>query len=707
MKLMPSLRKRRYLAIVSVFLITAALIALVAGCEGESEGEDWNPTIPPSQNLEIRTWHDLNAVRDNPAGSHTLMNDLDSTTAGYEELASPASNGGKGWEPIATYVPEGGFVGFMGTVEGQGYEIRDLFINRPDEDAVGLFRSILSAGAYGQHGEGVVRDIGVVYATVTGNGHVGGLMGSNRGTVSNSYFTGNVTGEGSYVGGLAGSNHGTVSTSSFTGALTGDRWVGGLVGCNGETVSNSYSNGSVTGNDSVGGLVGLNDGHTTLSDSHSSSSVTGVENVGGLVGDNGYAGTVNDCYFSGSVIGDAMTGGLVGLVFYGTVSNSYYNYDEVFINGGNMLTVGALFDQDFDQWLANDKFLDVSERLSQESGYYVMNNVTDFKQLLAFGQNSSLKFRLKTDLDLGDEPNFYVPYFAAEFDGNGHKIFNLSLNLDSFMPLGLFGYLAPDGKVSQVGVENVNITGAGPVGGLVGYIWKGTVSNCHCTGNVIGNQGVGGLVGLNSFGTVSNSYTNVDVSGYWLVGGLAGDSWGTMSSCHSTSTVTGYVAVGGLAGSNDRTLSDCYATGNVAGNSEVGGLLGHNGATGNVINSYSIGDVSGNLSVGGLVGVNSQHATVSNSYSTGSVTGNVNVGGLVGISDEYQAVNNSFWDIETSGQATSDGGTGKTTAEMQDITTFLGTTWDMIEVANPSTRNTSHIWNIVDNETYPFLSWQS
>jgi hypothetical protein len=69
-------------------------------------------------------------------------------------------------------------------------------------------------------------------------------------------------------------------------------------------------------------------------------------------------------------------------------------------------------------------------------------------------------------------------------------------------------------------------------------------------------------------------------------------------------------------------------------------------------------------------------------------------------------VSNSFWDTETSGQATSDGGTGKTTTEMQNIATFSGATWDIIAVANPDTRNPSYIWNIVNAVTYPFLSWQ-
>jgi hypothetical protein len=81
------------------------------------------------------------------------------------------------------------------------------------------------------------------------------------------------------------------------------------------------------------------------------------------------------------------------------------------------------------------------------------------------------------------------------------------------------------------------------------------------------------------------------------------------------------------------------------------------------------------------------------------------VGGLVGVNLGGSA-SNSFWDTETSGQATSDGGTGKNTTEMKDIATFSGATWNITAVANSGTRDPAHIWNIVSSVTYPFLSWQ-
>jgi hypothetical protein len=139
---------------------------------------------------------------------------------------------------------------------------------------------------------------------------------------------------------------------------------------------------------------------------------------------------------------------------------------------------------------------------------------------------------------------------------------------------------------------------------------------------------------------------------------------------------------------------------------QAGGLLGTNEG-GTVSDCYSTASVNGEDFVGGLVGVNGWGSDVSNSYSIGSVTGHSSVGGLVGENHDDSTVSNSFWDTKTSGQATSAAGTGKITAEMQYITTFSGADWNIIAVANPSTRNSVYIWNIVTGQTYPFLSWES
>ncbi|MFO7997234.1 MAG: GLUG motif-containing protein [Dehalococcoidia bacterium] len=523
-------------------------------------------------NFDIETsgicdWYDLDGVRNNLGGSYVLMNDLDSTTAGYEELASSTANDGKGWQPIGTHGDR-----FTGTFDGQGYEIGDLYINRPDESSVGLFGYV--------HTEGIIQNIGVANVVVTGSSSVGGLVG---------------------------------------------RIWGG-------TVTNSYSIGSVSGWLHVGGLAGIDEG------------------------------TVSDCYSGGTMTADRLVGGLIGSKWSGTVSNSHYNYDEVLIKGQNMITIGALPDDDFKEWLANGKFLDVDERLSHEDGYYSISSANDFKELLAFGQDSSLKFRLTNDLDLVSQPNLYIPYLAGEFDGNCHKVSNLSFNYDFASHAGLFGYLPSSGNISEVRVENADITGFIHIGGLVGYNYYGNISNSHSAGSVNGYEYSGGLVGLNK-GIVSNCYATTNMTGEWIVGGLAGyNSKGTVSNSYATGTVT--------------RSSGEYA--------HFGGFVGSN-AEGRILNCYSTGSV---------------HYEGTADPTDKGFAGSVFTGG------DYEMLGD-FWDIETSGQTSTAGNaTGKTTSEMQDISTFSGATWDIIGVTDANTRNLSYIWNIVDDETYPFLSWQ-
>jgi hypothetical protein len=43
---------------------------------------------------------------------------------------------------------------------------------------------------------------------------------------------------------------------------------------------------------------------------------------------------------------------------------------------------------------------------------------------------------------------------------------------------------------------------------------------------------------------------------------------------------------------------------------------------------------------------------------------------------------------------------------MMDIDTFTGAGWDIVAVGGSGERNMGYVWNIVDDVTYAFLSWQ-
>lgn len=168
----------RFCAVLTVIALTSGM----AGCVD---------TPSPAQNLEVRTWYDLDAVRNNLDGNHILMNGLDSTTVGYAELAGPTANEGNGWEPIGVFVSSlygNHYDGLAGTFDGQGYDICDLFINVLSPSGTGG-----DIGLFGEvEDEGVIEDVGVVNATLIAGCSVGGLVGHNIGIVRNCHCTGTV-----------------------------------------------------------------------------------------------------------------------------------------------------------------------------------------------------------------------------------------------------------------------------------------------------------------------------------------------------------------------------------------------------------------------------------------------------------------------------------------------------------------------------------
>jgi filamentous hemagglutinin family protein len=563
---------------------------------------------------------------------------------------------------------------------------------------------------------------------VNGSSSVGGLVGydgsEGGGGISNSYNTGAVTGTGDYVGGLVGYDYySSIDYSYNTGAVIGSTNVGGLVGYSVfSSIDYSYNTGEVTGTgDYVGGLVGYNDS-SSISNSYSTGEVTGSTNVGGLVGYND-SSSIDYSYSTGAVTGSTNVGGLVGYDSSGGegISSSYWDTEtsgqESSDGGEGLMTyqmmdptnyLGWTFDSEGYWWMS-----DTNTRPFLRSEY--STNIANAHQLQLMALDLGASYTLAGDIDMSELTQAsglwnittgFVPVgsnsdfsFTGAFDGLGHTITDLYIDRPTTAFVGLFGFNS--GVVRNVGLVNVNITGQSRVGGLMGmnYYNGGSISNSYSTGTVTGTgtgtEGgyVGGLVGHNE-GAINNSYSSGAVSGDSSVGGLVGlntqiEGDATISNSYSTATVGGDSSVGGLVGYNDYRITNSYSTGAVNGTGDyVGGLVGYN--LGGITNSYSTGAVSGYSLVGGLVGFTAD--SITNSYSTGAVSGDLSVGGLVGVWGGG-AITNSYWNIETSGQPTSSGGTGKTTAQMKQQATFAG--WDFVNT-----------WGIVEGSSYPYLQWQ-
>ena len=308
--------------------------------------------------------------------------------------------------------------------------------------------------------------------------------------------------------------------------------------------------------------------------------------------------------------------------------------------------------------------------------------ITNCTQLQEMNDDLSASYKLANDIDCSATTSWnagagFVPImdngcfvpFTGTLDGNNHTISNLYENFND-QCAGLFGYLS-GASVSDLTLKDVDITTSEDyAGGLAGYADSGTtIANVHTTGTIDGQYYIGGLIGQLTGDSITRSSSTVNITGESDLGGLVGSAEGDISQSYATGNMSGYESIGGFVGGfNSGTISDSYATGNATGLANgdgIGGFTGYNGGT------------------------------ITNSYSTGTATGETTGGFVV---TNGGTVTNSFWDTQTSGHATSDGGTGKSTAQMKNIATFTGATWDF-----------TTIWDIssTKNNGYPFFRWQT
>ncbi len=309
--------------------------------------------------------------------------------------------------------------------------------------------------------------------------------------------------------------------------------------------------------------------------------------------------------------------------------------------------------------------------------------LTDIYGLQGLG-GSSQNFELANNIDASVTSSWTRGFEPMDFDGtlDGNRFAIDSLFIDdAFAFGGIFGDL--NGTVRNLSVTNADVTSA--EGGILAGSNNGTISGVM----------------------VSGSYTSTDFE----AGGIAGFNTGTIIDSFSTASVSvftiesDFVVAGGLVGDNSgsiiRSNSSGAVLGTTAGGHAMGGLVGVN--SGSITDSYSTSDVFGvNLTdvqtftatLGGLVGRN-VGGTINRTYSTGSLGfSGINTptfGGLVG--SNSGSVSASFWNTQTSGQSSSAGGTGLTTAQLQNTQSFYNRAsaqgWDFANVWAPGTGSTN------------------
>ena len=544
-------------------------------------------------------------------------------------------------------------------------------------------------------------------ASVSSSNTSGGLVGRGySGSISNCYSTGGVTITGSYAGGFVGNSYSAVLSNCYSvGKVTcSTQYFGGFAGLDNakSTVINSFwdkeTSETTSGINTINGTFNVS-GKTTAEMKTQSTFTDAGWDFGNIWAidasiNNGYPYLIstspviytgaaeNITYTSASV--KAIIGylGKNTISAYGVCWNTTGNptISDNFKNMGTLSSIGRV-DVPLEGLTAFAKYY-VKAYITTSAGTFYGDQIvfdaisylapagsgtsadpykiSSFENLNWLTNNSATslnKYYVQTcNIDFPASPLWlsgegFLPInsFAGNYDGRGFYVSNVYINRPSLTNVGLFGSTS-NAIISNLGMKDVNISGANNTGGLIGSASSTTVTNCYVLGNVTGKINVGGMFGNAISGsTISQSYTNTIV---------LGDS-----------------EVGGFVGFSDAAILDCYSSGTCTSAGNLGGFSG-------LLNS----------------------GNVQNCYTSCALAGTGNKGGFT------QRINSAtisgcFWDKELSGITLSSGGVGKTTAEMRLQLTFVSESWDFV---GETTNGSNDYWTMISavNNGYPCLMWQ-
>ena len=345
-------------------------------------------------------------------------------------------------------------------------------------------------------------------ASITGDNYVGGIAGSNAGTITADMEHDNLVNRGSiigqmYVGGIVGWNtkNGILSGAgnSNEGRVEGKSYVGGVAGLNNAAITGELNSMIGIKNSGVviahqggaGGIFGENTGDITYVEMTNNGIVTGTDGKGtGLNGTGGIfgvnSGTVTYSSLknqvNGQVIGTQNVGGLIG-VNTGDITggrdekDGYYKY-QIYNNG--TIRVGTWTDSDKDGIIDADEFTAAAgENIGGLVGLNGYDKETEKTGSITAGYNTGA-------IMAGSSTN--VGGIAGSNTGKLDQVFNTVITGVDADGSNVYG----------------SITGTN-VGGIVGSN-TGTVSNAYNTSDIIGTDPVGGIAGNND-GTISTVFT--------------------------------------------------------------------------------------------------------------------------------------------------------------------------------------------------------
>lgn len=615
-----------------------------------------------------------------------------------------------------------------------------------------------------------------------GGTYSGGFAGGVTGWVSLSYARGSVVG-GTGVGGFVGrversaTIENTFTRSDVSGYVSK---IGGFVGSNNGTISKSYATGDVSGRGSsgspfsVGGFAGDND--FLASDSFSAGTVTTTPSyiqVGGFAGyQDGTAG--DSAWWSGSY------SSAVGSGPNPTITTTVAHRDDmklpsqaVYVAGWDFVTfpVWDLATGTYPLTNAGWPYLHVlSGTFTAEENDTTVNDVdgssggggysdsftdgdgtadapyviSSCDQLPLVNEYLESYFILANDIDCTDLGlnamigGYGTNPFMGTFNGDNHTI-TIELYDPSQPGLGLFRSIIT-GFVENLTVEGY-IFGEDVNGSIAGFAVDAGFENVHASSTVVSLvsetptyplTGTGGLVGGLYGGLIDNSTFTGVVASQFIVGGIAGfvlndlgegagaiisrsSSQAELYGAFDTGGVAGYLAQGAQIRNSysSSTLTYYPDLGTGYGSGAFGGLAGFVD-TGIISRSYAAGSLTLGSDAaaypsGGLVGaVQNASTTIVHSFSAMHVTTEgFPVGGFLGAladGDGTEQLYDDYFDTGRSGIASCDMNAGDTYDQCTGADGSATNYWLDIHHTPLWAWDTENTWDISGGESeFPLL----
>ena len=528
-----------------------------------------------------------------------------------------------------------GISGYGNTVKGSGGYIGGLVGKNYGSITDSDDQSTIIAGA-----GTVAGGIAGVNGTDTGKW----LIGMLENVQSNSAVTTGDLSAGQYasnLGGIVGKNEkfftfniNNVSAHGVTGKTGNTKTSGGIVGTNEGSISNAYNESIIHGSENIGGIAGSNAGSkATLENIANAVEIigdAGSENVGGLVGMQNQA-TTNMGRNTGAITGCTNVGGMVGYNTAGSELNNLENSPQATITG--ITNVGGIAGVNEGVISADDQL-----NLLNSGKIYGWENVGGIA-----GKNSGKIDNVNSNINL---------YVLDEATRNALKGSTVIAHNAQF-----FGGVTGENIGIITNATNrarVDAAQASYVGGIVGRNTSegGKVGQLLGMGNsnegfVIGKNYVGGVIGKNEVAITGTVEQSVGIVNSGTVIALAGGA-------------------GGIIGENSADITHVIMKneGEVHGNASFEGSTEENGTGGIIgVNGYKADGTGANISNSSLM-----------NRVNGNVSGVANVGGIIGINHGVitggRDANNNYYKYQIYNNGTIQAGSYD--AERGTITAFAG-----------------------------------